>query len=234
MAANVPDSTADALAGLGREMEYVRTELKALRQDLEDGLDGRAAASEVERLARVVTELADTVAPPDDESGDETVPGWLNAPAASGTTRGLLGALVEWVGTVYLRYADADRTLPACWLWHPDIVEELCWLMSAWHAAYTSQRPSVRAAGDWHDRLRPGVVRRIADYAKACSLQNHLPGGKATGDAPTAPAADAAEAIALWWADHRQDRPPAPTEDQIATVEAAAAAARRARGGGAR
>lgn len=150
-------------------------------------------------------------------------------PADGDQTRALLGDLVGWFATIYLRYADAARDLPECWLWHPDIVEELLWLHQAWRAAYEESKGSVRAVGEWHDRLRPGVVRRITEYAKACSLENHLP-DRAT-DAPAVPVVEAAEPIALWWADARNEKPPAPTDEQM--VEAAAAA-RRARTGGGR
>jgi hypothetical protein len=207
-------STVDALAG---EIDRVRRTV-----------DNKAAAEEVDRLARVVSDLADAVKATQGRSGESSPPvSWLALPADDATARGLLADLVEWLGTVYLRYADAARGLPECWLWHTDIVEELVWLMSAWLAAYQGNDASVRAAADWHDRLRPAVVRRIGDYAKACSLENHLP-DRATA-APAVPVVEAVEAIALWWADHRGERAPAPTDDQMI---AAAAAARRARQGG--
>jgi hypothetical protein len=205
-----------ALAELGRDVEAVRR-----------ALDDRASTDEVERLARVVADLADMVTPPADEA-EAAVVSWLRAPVEADTTLALLGDLVGWLGTVYLRYADAARGLPECWLWHPDIVEELLWLQQAWAEAY-GESGNVRAVGDWHDRLRPGVVRRIGEYAKACSLENHLP-DRAT-ETPRVPVVDAAEAIALWWADARDEIAPAPTDDQMI---AAAAAARRARTGGGR
>ena len=205
-----------ALAELGRDVEAVRR-----------ALDDRASADEVERLARVVADLADMVTPPA-ATAENAVASWLREPVEADTTLALLGDLVDWLSTVYLRYADAARSLPECWLWHPDIVEELLWLQQAWAEAY-GESGSVRAAGDWLDRLRPGVVRRIGDYARACSLENHLPDRAA--ETPQVPVVDAAEAIALWWADARSDRAPAPTDDQM--VEAAAAA-RRARTGSGR
>ena len=38
-----------------------------------------------------------------------------------------LAELGEWLRVVYLRYPDAASGLPECWLWHPDVVEELLW-----------------------------------------------------------------------------------------------------------
>ena len=130
--------------------------------------------------------------------------------------------LVGWLGQVYLRYSDAARGLPDCWLWHPDVVEELVWLRHAWFDAYTSGDASVRAAGDWHDRLRPGVARRIAGYTKACSLESHLP-DRASAAIPV-PMADAIDPIVTWWVNHRTEPGPNPTDQQL---QAAATAARR-------
>jgi hypothetical protein len=201
-----------AVAGLAREVETIRRTM--------------ATTSELERLARVVTDLADTVVSAKDGK-QEPVPSWLALAEDERATRAVLGDLVVWMGSVYLRYADAARTLPECWLWHPDVIEELLWLMHAWVAAYDEDEGSVRAVGDWHDRHRPGVVRRIGDYARACSLENHLP-DRATS-APIVPVVDAAEAITLWWAQARDERAPAPTDDQMV---AAAALTRQARTGG--
>jgi hypothetical protein len=205
-----------AVAGLAREVEAIRR-----------ALDDTATAAELDRLAKVVTDLTEMVGPPT-STDQAAVVSWLSAPAEQDKTVVLLGDLVGWLATVYLRYADAARGLPECWLWHPDIVEELLWLYQAWADAYGDEG-SVRAVGDWHDRHRPGVVRRISDYAKVCSLENHLPDRAAA--APAVPVVEAAEPIALWWADARNERAPAPTEEQM--VEAAAAA-RRARSGGGR
>jgi len=201
-----------AVAGLAREVESLRRTM--------------ATADEVDRLAWVVADLAEAV---DSTTGGAPmrVPSWLAIEDDEQTTRPVLEDLVGWMGTVYLRFADAARTLPECWLWHPDVVEELVWLMHAWLAAYQGDTAGVRAVGDWHDRHRPGVVRRIGDYARACSLENHLPDRATT--APIVPVRDAAAAIALWWAQARDDRAPAPTDDQMV---AAAAEARRARTGG--
>ena len=207
----------NAVVGLAREVETIRR-----------ALDETATTSELDRLAQVVSDLADAISPKNTDALP-AVPSWLAIARDEQATRPLLEDLTGWLGTVYLRYADAARTLPECWLWHPDVVEELLWLMYAWLAAYDEAEGSVRTAGDWHDRHRPGVVRRIGDYARACSLENHLPDRAAK--APSVPVEDAAEAIALWWAQARDDRAPAPTDDQMV---AAAALARQARTGGGR
>jgi hypothetical protein len=118
------------------------------------------------------------------------------------------------MGAVYLRFADAARTLPACWLWHPEIIEELLWLRAAWIAAHDPSA-SIAQVADWHDRYRPGVVRRIRDYAGVCSLENHQPGRPRHIPALRVPVASAASAIAAWWTTDRDDTPPAPTSEQL-------------------
>ena len=213
-----------AVAGLAREVEAMR---RAMRQVPTSG--------DLARLAATVAELSETTAAVQAASGrraePEVVPSWLTLPHDARSARAVLSDLTGWLGDVYLRYADAARDFPECWLWHPDIVEELVWLMYAWLVAYRDDDASIRAAGDWHDRLRPGVVRRIHSYAKACSLENHLP-GRATA-APHVPVLDgdpaAAEAITAWWTEHRDQPGPTPTHEQMT---AAAAAARQARTGG--
>ena len=205
-----------AVAGLAREVEAMR---RGMRQV--------ATTAELARLAEVVTELGETTAALTGAAGrapqPDPVPTWLVLPAELADASAVLRDVRLWLGDVYLRYADAARGLPECWLWHPEVVEELVWLMYAWLAAYRDEA-SVRAAGDWHDRLRPGVVRRITHYAGTCSLELHLP-GRATG-APQVPVADAVEAIAAWWTERRDQPGPEPTDDQMIT---AAANARRAR-----
>jgi hypothetical protein len=220
-----------AVAGLAREVEAMR---RAMRQVPTSG--------DLARLAGTVAELGETTSAMQAVGGrradPDPVPSWLTLPRDLHSARAVLSDLTGWLRDVYLRYADAARDFPECWLWHPDIVEELVWLMYAWLAAYRDDEASVRAAGDWHDRLRPGVVRRIHSYARTCSLENHLPGWPNATGAPHLPVVDdessatastgATGAIAAWWTDHRTQPGPTPTDDQMT---AAAATARRARTG---
>jgi hypothetical protein len=216
-------SVQSAVAGLAREVEAMR---RAMRQV--------PTAGDVARLAATVAELSETTSAVQAAGGHrsepEAVPSWLTLPRDAHSAPAVLADLTGWLADVYLRYADAARDFPECWLWHPEIVEELVWLMYAWLAAYRDDEASVRAVGDWHDRLRPGVVRRIHSYARTCSLENHLP-GRATG-APYVPVIDgdpaAAEAITAWWTERRDQPGPTPTPDQMTT---AATAARQARTG---
>ena len=202
-----------AVTGLAREVEGVRRTLSET-----------ASAAELARIADLVTDLSQIITPT--AAPLEPPPSWLALPTRADLAATLLADMIGWIGQVYLRYADAARGLPECWLWHPDVIEELLWLRHAWHSAYQSDEASVRGAGDWHDRLRPGVARRVADYTRACSLESHLP-DRAVGASPV-PMADATEQIAAWWSSHRAEPGPTPTDHQL---RAAATAARHTRAG---
>jgi hypothetical protein len=199
---------AGAVAGLAREIEALRQSIDTLR-----GLPSR-----VDEVAELVAQLADAVNASPTVGG--AVASWLDLATEVDTTHAVLGELLAWMQVVYLRYPDAAAGLPDCWLWHPDVVEELLWLMQARLAAYRDDKAAVSLAGDWHDRYRPGVVRRITSTAGRCSLENHQPreGQPLPGAAPVVPVAGAAEQIATWWASSRTDPPPKPAEWHLATA----------------
>jgi hypothetical protein len=197
------DPTAAAVAGLARELEGLRRTVNPLR-----ALDDR-----VDHLARLVNQLADTLTALSTRPGPSPAPTWLMLPADAQVARRVLDELVAWLAAIYLRYPDAAGTLPECWCWHPDLVEELLWLMHAWLAAYQGPTASIAAAGDWHDRLRPGVVRRIRQAAGSCSLENHTtrPGwARHSSAAPEVPGLHALNAVTSWWATRRDQPAPEP------------------------
>ncbi|WP_205660507.1 hypothetical protein [Amycolatopsis antarctica] len=209
-------ASAAAVAGLAREVEALRTTVEPLT-----GVPGQ-----VTELGRSVQALADKAARARPAAGG--APSWLDLPTDIPTVRSVLDELCGWMREVFLRYSDAVRALPVCWLWHPDVVEELLWLMYAWLAAYRDDEGTVAKAGDWHDRYRPGVVRRIKAATGSCSLENHQPRGDRYTGAPVVPVADAIAPLADWWAVHRGEAPPEPDQAQL---DAADAAYRRAGGG---
>jgi len=181
-------------------------------------------------LAELVATVGETAAAAPAKREAAAAPSWLTLAESVEDAQTVLTDLVGWLGDVYVRYADAARGLPQCWLWHPEVVEELLWLMCAWLAAYRDHDASVKAVADWHDRLRPGVVRRISEnYAKSCSVENHL----AHRALPPArvPLPGAAEQIVTWWATSRRESAPVPTQVQL---DEAVAEANRARPGGER
>jgi hypothetical protein len=215
-------ATAGAVAGLVRDIEALRQAIDTLpidklRQvpiDELRGLPGR-----VDALAETVRQLADTVNASTSTAGG--VASWLDLPTEVDTAHAVLGELLAWMRVVYLRYPDAAAGLPDCWLWHPEVVEELLWLMQAWLDAYRDDKAAVSLAGDWHDRYRPGVVRRITTSAGRCSLENHQPReGHPLPGAPVVPVDKAATQIATWWASARTDPAPEPDQWHLATANA--------------
>lgn len=158
--------------------------------------------TQVRQLAQDVARLA-AGAPPG------VVPDWLIDPAGLDVP-GLLG----WIDQVYLAYDGSD--LPPCWAWHSGVVSELAWLWLAHQQVRASGDPC--RVGDWHDRYRPGVVRRITEATKRCGdVSEHVPGGQ--GDqARTVPLSGA---LAAMQAARTAGHPiPAPTDDQITQARA--------------
>ena len=218
-------ASAASVAGLARQVEAISVSLAELVD----------VPARVEEVAALVAALAGDVTALMAEAARsrKPQPSWLVLPAET-TVRDAVVLLVElaaWLGAVYLRYPDGVRCLPGCWLWHPDVVEELLWLHRTWTDAYTGIKASASAVGDWHDRLRPGVARRVLASAGVCSVENHQPGRTPLRDPHPAtggvPVEDAVEPIAFWWATNRDAEPPTPTTTQLA---AAAAADRPMRG----
>lgn len=216
---------------------------RALRR-VED-LDRRVSA-----LAEVITDLAHKLtadrsgvaeqeSPADDQSGTGPVgPGlrsWLLAddPAQADAD---LSDLVGWVWRVYLWWPDA--WLSSCWLWHPEVIEELWWLRVAHADAYDRKSGTSWRVGDWHDRLRPGVVRRLRPIVVKCELNRHVPfNGRPVEVTPPGPpglARHAGAVAAVWAAGAGLDgvvraAGPQPGPEQLAEAEAYQNAAYRSR-----
>ena len=196
-----------AVAGLAREIETVRRMVERLDRVAED----------VGGLSQLVNDLVNQVDAASRTAAPLAAASWLDLPEEMPAAAFTIRELVDWLGRVFLRYPDAARALPECWLWHPDVVEEVLWLMYAWKAAYRADSGTVHLAGDWHDRYRPGVVRRVRERAGTCSLDNHTPrASRPSGAQPGAPMAEALQPIAQWWAKDRADPPPEPTDEQLA------------------
>ncbi|MPZ64549.1 MAG: hypothetical protein GEU83_03190 [Pseudonocardiaceae bacterium] len=165
----------------------------------------------VQQLADGVTALA----PADEDDGQEAprrLPSWLTVEDPQ-IAAGMLDDLTGWLGTVYQQYQGG--VLPSCWLWHPAVVEELWWLRQAHRAAYDGRDANWRDVGDWHDRQRPGVARRIREAIGGCELARHVTGGDRAQptDPTTVPLAAHHQQLAQQWATAR--RPPEPTDTQL-------------------
>lgn len=191
----------------------------------------RRLAGDVSRLAGVVADRAPAPGGGASAANEPAhVRSWL---LAAGTDSERLpddlADLVAWLDLVYLRFPDA--LLTACWLWHPSVVEELWWLRHAHADAYDADTGSWLRVGDWHDRQRPGVARRIREVLSRCDLSLHTDDragerGPAAEPAP-APLAGHAVALAVEWG--RSGTRPAPTPEQLDEARALAAAQIRGR-----
>jgi len=198
------------VAGLAREVHdlgRVVARLEALPGRVEEvGEDGA-------QVRRLLGELSEAVAALGRRPKAVPAPSWLLLPDDPQVVERVLGELCSWLHAVFLRYPDGTGALPECWMRHPDVVEELLWLMHAWCAAYQGATASVQLAGDWHDRQRPGVVRRILRSAGSCSAEKHLTRPEwdqyPTG-APAVPGADEVAVMAGWWGSRRDEAAPEP------------------------
>jgi hypothetical protein len=199
------------VAALARDMEQTQQQLGELDTLM------RQLAADVATLARAIT----TRREPGGQTGDAGDPAtpevwsWLLAAGAGDPERAAddVTDLVEWIDRVYLAYPGA--TLSGCWLWHPDVVEELRWLRRTHAEAFHPEQGSWQRVGDWHDRLRPGVARRVAAEVGACELSLHQP-GQARGRAPRlAPLGGQAAAVAAGWVQLGAAGQPALTREQL-------------------
>ncbi len=138
-----------------------------------------------------------------------------------------LSDLIEWLHRVYLRYDGAG--LCSCWLWHPDVIEELWWLRQAHADAYDADVGSWLRVADWHERHRPGVVKRIGAVVRRCELSLHAAGAELDHPAAAAPLAVHTDQIATAWTTQPGRPVPLPNAVQLDEAERAARAAHRAR-----
>ncbi|GAA4429496.1 hypothetical protein GCM10023148_33920 [Actinokineospora soli] len=144
-----------SVAGLAREVEGLRRAWRPIPQRLDD-------------LAKVVDGLAETAAHRTGAGQKVVAPSWFNLPDDLDKVAALIDELCGWVGTVFLRYPDAAAVLSDCWLWHPEVIEELVWLMHTWIAAYADEAASAVAAGDWHSRAAVAC-----SSATSCAQASH-------------------------------------------------------------
>lgn len=191
-----------AVAGLAREVQAMGELLKQLSV-----LPNRTA-----ELSEVVEHLVGRVAERDIPQDVDGPISWLDL---TGATEPLLSDLISWMRRIYMRYPDAAQHLPDCWLWHPEVVEELLWLRQSWAVAYHPAAGSPQLAGDWHDRYRPGVVRRIREQVGACALERHAD----QVPTPDVPLAEAVDLIAGWWGSDRAYPAPPPAGEHFVASE---------------
>jgi hypothetical protein len=183
-------------------------ELTALARAIER--NGRRV-TDLDRLVRQMAgDLAEVAAATLTPEGDDTtgVRSWLlpGDPEQAVTD---LATLVGWTRRVYLRYPDA--ALSACWLWHPDVIEELWWLRNAHADAFHPTVGSWQRVGEWHERHRPGVAKRVRSAIGTCELALH----RHAQPAAASPLAEHAEHLAIAWATDPIAPQPEPTDTQL-------------------
>lgn len=233
-----PNATASAPSGAGAEPAAVQPggqldpTVVALGRAVQRALRRiESVDKNVIQLAADVTALGTRLAPPppagpvgpggsEDDAGDgpPAVRSWLLAVDVEQAVADLAD-LVGWVERVYLRYSRAH--LSSCWLWHPEVVEELWWLRGAHADAYDPEDGSWLRVGDWHDRQRPGVQQRVNGLLGKCSLSRHTDrNGRPAEVAEPAPPPLGAHhaAVAVAWTATRTAGP-APTAALLGEAE---------------
>ena len=118
--------------------------------------------------------------------------------------------LTSWVDLVLVRQYNVvgakggDDKLPACWYRHPGAVAELAWLCQEWHRIYRSSKGTPGAAGEWHDRWLPGVVKRLRASLEPCAgFDGHV-------DPEIGVAVDSWDSVRALVRDDLSNRPEAP------------------------
>jgi hypothetical protein len=133
-------------------------------------------------------------------------------PTLDGAPEAAVVDLLDWLAEVYLAYDGS--TLAPCWPWHPGVVEELAVLRGIHRVIYAE--PDWLRLGDWHDRYRPGVVRRVAAALGGCDIGRHvdtlIPGTR------TVPLGDALGPI--YTARANKAPIPAPSDAQVVLAKA--------------
>jgi hypothetical protein len=146
------------------------------------------------------------------DSAEEALPSWL-VTTDWYEAEEMMSLLAPWVEQVYLRWPDV--VLPSCWALHPHAVEELWWLCCAWLDARTGEGKSWMKVGDWHDRQRPAVAKRLREALEDCSLAEHA--DRTRWAHPTLPGADTVpQALTAWATEDHASWPPHLSEQQIA------------------
>ena len=217
-ATNRDDAVPPAVRDLARTVERALRKLQTLDEQVGQLTDQITA----------VHGAHDAPAPTVDEEPGAAGPGvrsWLLAddPAQAAAD---LDDLASWVWRVYLWFPDG--WLSSCWLWHPEVIEELWWLRVAHAEAFDAETGSSTRAGDWHERQRPGVARRVRAVLAKCELSRHAPvGGRGIDVTPPGPPALArhAGAVAEVWTagaglDAVRAAGPEPTPEQLTEADA--------------
>lgn len=142
------------------------------------------------------------------------------------TAQLVLTTLVEWVERVYLRMANAGR-MPACWMWHDVVVDELWTLFQAYCEAHLGENANGTKAADWRERYRKGAVERVSAELDNCGAKRHERGGDRDYRAPRLLGTEQIVDLAAWYGAGRSGDMPLPAPDLVAQESAVKFAQRR-------
>lgn len=149
------------LAELRGQLARSQGEIAVLRERLE------ASTGQVVMFRLEVKHLREELAEAVDRNKLKPPPApWWRVSEAEG--RAMLAELREWVDE-FLRphYPDYVARLRPCVLSHGEAVWELSTLRAEWIRVYGDEdNRDLQGAVNWHDRLLPGVISRLADAVK--------------------------------------------------------------------
>ena len=153
------------LSDLAREV--AAQDVPTVQRRLDDLAETVSEVGTLRDEVAAVAEVAENIAT---AQGHGPVSWWPDL--ATGDSRAeALESLGAWMDEVLrARHPEMYNRLGACWYQHPDVLDELTALRSAWYAAYRDPEAPATAAIEWHDRWLPGAMRRCraAIRARGC------------------------------------------------------------------
>jgi len=148
----------DPVAALAAQLAELRGQLA--QQDARFKTEGPGAAmTALIRVKQLEQRLDDAL---DRRKLDPPPAPWWVVSADEG--RAMLAGLREWVdGHLRRHYPGYMTRLPGCWPNHAEAVWELSTLQAEWERIYADEdNRDLQGALNWHDRLLPGVLDRLA------------------------------------------------------------------------
>jgi hypothetical protein len=158
----------DPVAALAAQLEQLRGQMARAQGEI-GGLRAKleAESSQTALLRLEVKHLREDLAEAAEKNRLKPPPApWWRVSEAEG--RAMLAGLRAWVDE-FLRphYPDYLARLPGCVLSHGEAVWELSTLRAEWIRVYGDEdNRDLQGALNWHDRLLPGVINRLAAAIK--------------------------------------------------------------------
>jgi hypothetical protein len=231
------------VVALGRLIEDQARQITALKDEIERRFNAQAGdvsgvARTAEDLARdvgtakanakkaleLVVSVAEQLAAAEADDEERKRPLNLLMPEDRDAALEALRELRDWLRAVYVRYeGGGDQAAPVlsdCWAWHTGAVTELYVLHRMWFAAYQGPRASDQLVADWHDRYRPGTVRRVNAALKECRPEKHV--DRMRYRPPGVHGDELLDDLADWMVtgEHGRKAPPPPTPAMVADARA--------------